>query len=225
MIRLTDVSKSYQLEQRRIQILDRVSLEVGAGEHLAIMGPSGAGKSTLLNLLGCLDTIDSGHYELGGRDISTLSEDELDRLRQQHIGFVFQSAQFIDYLDLLDNVGMPGFHRGMERSQCRQRARRLLDLVGLGQRENHLPGQLSGGECQRAALARALFNSPRVLLADEPTGNLDSSNSRQLVELLSGLNREGLTVVLITHDREVAGSARRTLYLRDGRLSEGLPVS
>jgi len=220
MIKTSGLCKSYHLDQQAIPVLNSISLEIEAGEYIAIMGPSGAGKSTLLNVLGCLDKADGGQYLLAGEDVSLMRETELDNVRKKKIGFVFQSAQFVDYLDLLDNVSMPGFYEGQSREYCRDRARSLLQKVGLDRRVSHRPGQLSGGECQRAAVARSLFNHPQLLLADEPTGNLDSANSAQLTTLFSELHEQGLTIILITHNPEVANSAQRRLHLRDGQLSE-----
>lgn len=218
MIQADSIDKSYTLPGLKIPVLKNVSLEVGEGEFIAIMGPSGTGKSTLLNLLGCLDSIDGGRYVLDNEAISEMNDAALAAVRNRKLGFVFQSTSFIDYLDLPDNVAMPGFYCGMSRAERRQRATDLLQRVGLEHRLTHLPGQLSGGESQRVAIARALFNRPRLLLADEPTGNLDSRNSAEIVNLLEQLNAEGLTIVLITHDREVAGAADRIYLMQDGVL-------
>ena len=200
--------------------MNSISMEIDKGEYVAIMGPSGAGKSTLLNVIGCLDRADRGRYLLAGQDVSDLEDVELSTIRKKKIGFVFQSFQFVDYLDLLDNVSLPGFYGEGSRKACRDRAKQLLTQVGLEDRLSHRPRQLSGGECQRAAVARALFNQPEILLADEPTGNLDSQNSAHLVELFSKLHSAGLTILLITHNPEVAGSAERSLLLHDGQLHE-----
>jgi len=218
VIQADSIDKSYTLPGLKIPVLKNVSLEVGEGEFIAIMGPSGTGKSTLLNLLGCLDSIDGGRYVLDNEAISEMDDAALAAVRNRKLGFVFQSTSFIDYLDLPDNVAMPGFYCGMSRAERRQRATDLLQRVGLEHRLTHLPGQLSGGESQRVAIARALFNRPRLLLADEPTGNLDSRNSAEIVNILAQLNAEGLTIVLITHDREVAGAADRIYFMQDGVL-------
>ncbi|MDX2478011.1 MAG: ABC transporter ATP-binding protein [Gammaproteobacteria bacterium] len=199
-------------------VLKNISLTVAEGEFIAIMGPSGTGKSTLLNVLGCLDSADGGSYVLDQEAISEMDDRTLAEVRNRKLGFVFQSTSFVDYLDLPDNVAMPGFYSGMPRGQCRQHAIALLKQVGLEHRLTHLPGQLSGGESQRVAIARALFNQPRLLLADEPTGNLDSRNSADIVSLLKQLNSQGLTIVLITHDREVATAADRIYLMQDGVL-------
>lgn len=219
MIQTRSLVKSYQLPGQQVPVLKKVSLDVADGEFVAIMGPSGTGKSTLLNLLGCLDIADAGSFILDQEMISKMDDRALADIRNHKLGFVFQSTSFIDYLDLPDNVAMPGFYSGMSRADCRQRAIDLLEQVGLGHRLSHLPGQLSGGESQRVAIARALFNRPRLLLADEPTGNLDSHNSSEIVNMLRDLNAEGLTIVLITHDEAIAKTADRIFIMEDGRLS------
>lgn len=222
MVRLESICKTYQSGHRRTRVLEDLSLGVSRGDFLAIMGPSGAGKSTLLQVIGLLDAPDSGRYLLDDRDVAGLSESELSALRSQHVGFVFQSSHFVDYLDLVDNVALPGLYAGLQspRRVARRRATELLAQVGLGHRVEHRPGELSGGERQRAAIARALFNDPGLLLADEPTGNLDEENTVQLTAMLARLNREGITVVLVTHDRVVAETATRRLRLESGRLQE-----
>ena len=220
MIRLENVSKHYRLGDRMVRVLDRISLSISQGDFVAIMGPSGAGKTTLLNLLGCLDRPDGGSYRLDGIEVTSLSEAERDHLRRKRIGFVFQSAELVDHLDLLDNVALPGIYADMGRDVRRRRARELLAAVGLESRLMHRPGELSGGERQRAALARALFHRPELLLADEPTGNLDRENAARLIDLLASLNAQGQTLVLITHSPEVASAARRRLRLENGVLEE-----
>ena len=220
MIRLEDVSKYYRLGGRVLRVLDRLSLTVARGDFIAIMGPSGAGKSTLLNLLGCLDRPDRGSYRFDGIEVASRSDAERDRLRRERIGFVFQSAELVDYLELLDNVALPGIYSGMEQETRRRRARELLAAVGLENRLAHRPGELSGGERQRAALARALFHRPELLLADEPTGNLDRENAVRLIELLVSLNTAGQTVILITHSPDVADVAGRRFKLVNGVLKE-----
>jgi len=218
VIQAHSIDKSYKLSGRQVPVLKNISLTVAEGEFIAIMGPSGTGKSTLLNVLGCLDSADGGSYVLDQEAISEMDDRTLAEVRNRKLGFVFQSTSFVDYLDLPDNVAMPGFYSGMPRGQCRQHAIALLKQVGLEHRLTHLPGQLSGGESQRVAIARALFNQPRLLLADEPTGNLDSRNSADIVSLLKQLNSQGLTIVLITHDREVATAADRIYLMQDGVL-------
>jgi putative ABC transport system ATP-binding protein len=219
VIQVRAIDKSYTLPGQKIPVLRKVSLDVAEGEFVAIMGPSGTGKSTLLNLLGCLDIADTGSFILDQNTISKMDDRALAEIRNRKIGFVFQSTSFVDYLDLPDNVAMPGFYSGMSRAERRQRAIDLLKQVGLGHRLSHLPGQLSGGESQRVAIARALFNHPCLLLADEPTGNLDSHNSSEIVNMLRELNAEGLTIVLITHDETVAKAADKVFFMEDGELN------
>jgi putative ABC transport system ATP-binding protein len=218
VIQVRAIDKSYTLPGRKIPVLKKVSLDIADGEFVAIMGPSGTGKSTLLNLLGCLDIADSGSFILDQSRISKLDDRALAEMRNQKLGFVFQSTSFIDYLDLPDNVAIPGFYSGMSHAASRQRAIELLKQVGLGHRLSHLPAQLSGGESQRVAIARALFNRPRLLLADEPTGNLDRHNTVEIVNMLRSLNAEGLTIVLITHDETVARAADKIFIMLDGEL-------
>ncbi|MGI9330788.1 MAG: ABC transporter ATP-binding protein [Gammaproteobacteria bacterium] len=221
MIRAAGLEKSYRQAARVVPVLADLDLNIETGEFVSIMGSSGAGKSTLLQLLGCLDAPDGGEYWLAGAEVSRLDADALAAVRNQRIGFVFQSAHFVDYLDLVDNVALAAeYGPSDDQSAHRQRARSLLERVGLGHRLDHLPAELSGGERQRAAVARALFAAPALLLADEPTGNLDEENTRQLVALLRDLNQEGLTILMVTHDAEVAGIAGRHYALRGGRLEE-----
>lgn len=219
MIRAAGLKKSYRQAEREVRVLEGLDLEMLHGEFVAIMGSSGAGKSTLLQLLGCLDTPDTGEYWLDDREVSRLGADRLAEVRNRSIGFVFQSPHFVDYLDLVDNVALPaeyGPAAGAE--QHRARAAELLERVGLGHRLDHHPSELSGGERQRAAVARAMFTRPHLMLADEPTGNLDEDNTRQLVELLKDLHRDGITILMVTHDPDVAAVADRAYRLRGGRL-------
>lgn len=221
MIRTAGLQKAYRQAEREVRVLEGLDLEIQRGEFVAIMGSSGAGKSTLLQLLGCLDAPDAGEYWLDDREVSKLGADMLAEVRNRSIGFVFQSAHFVDYLDLVDNVALPaeyGLSAGAD--QHRARATELLQRVGLGHRLDHRPSELSGGERQRAAVARAMFARPRLILADEPTGNLDEENTRQLVELLTDLHREGITILLVTHDPDVAAIADRCYRLRGGRLED-----
>ncbi len=221
MIVADSICKSYIQGHRKVAVLDQLSVRIAAGDFVAIMGQSGAGKSTLLQLLGCLDSPTSGDYWLNGRRVSQLPEEKLAGIRNQSIGFIFQTSHFIDYLDLIDNVALPGFYAANhDHDECRRRAKALLHEVGLGHRLDHKPGELSGGERQRAAIARALFSSPQLILADEPTGNLDEENTQHLVELLTDLNRSGITIILVTHDADVARVAQRRYMLTGGRLAE-----
>jgi len=221
MIRAAGLRKAYRQAEREVRVLEGLDLQIQHGEFVAIMGNSGAGKSTLLQLLGCLDAPDGGEYWLDDREVSQLGPDMLAEVRNRSIGFVFQSAHFIDYLDLVDNVALPAeYGPPADIDQHRARAIELLQRVGLGHRLDHRPSELSGGERQRAAVARALFARPRLILADEPTGNLDEDNTRQLVELLNDLHRDGITILLVTHDPEVAQVADRCYRLRGGRLED-----
>jgi putative ABC transport system ATP-binding protein len=212
-----DVARSYRLDGVSVEALRGVTLSIDPGDYVAIVGPSGSGKSTLMHLLGCLDRPTSGSLLLGGRDVAELSDSELADLRNRTIGFVFQSFQLLGRTSALENVGLPLVYRGLRRAERRARASAALESVGLGHRLGHRPGQLSGGEQQRVAIARALVGEPTVLLADEPTGNLDSRSGADVLALLGRLNAErGVAVVVVTHDLEVAAHARRRIDVRDG---------
>jgi len=220
MVRLIGVSKQFD-GKRRVTALEGIDLSVGRGEMLAIVGPSGSGKSTLLNLIGGLDTPTSGEIELDGARLGGLSDDQLTRVRRDKIGFIFQFFNLLPTLTCLENVALPLHLRGWARKKAEGRARELLDLVGLGQRLEHLPEELSGGERQRAAIARALSIYPPLLLADEPTGNLDTHAGAEILKLLEDLHsRLGATLLIVTHDLEVARSCARAIALRDGRVVE-----
>ena len=221
-----DVTRSYRLEGVTVEALRGVSLRIDAGDYAAVVGPSGSGKSTLMHLLGGLDRPTTGTLRVGGRDVSTMTEDELADLRNRTIGFVFQSFQLLPRTSAVDNVGMPLVYRGVRRAERRRRAVAALERVGMGHRLDHRPNELSGGEQQRVAIARALVGEPQVLLADEPTGNLDTRNGGEVMALLEALNREqGVAVVLVTHDLEIAGRARRQVRVRDGLLEPPPPAS
>ena len=221
MIVAEKICKTYEQGTRRVDVLNNLSVEIGQGEFTAITGRSGAGKSTLLQVLGCLDVPTSGRYWLAGDEVSQLAEAELARVRNQRVGFIFQTSHFIDYLDLVDNVALHGFYAAdYDEESCRARACELLTDVGLGHRLHHLPAELSGGERQRAAVARALFGQPDLILADEPTGNLDRQNAERLGAILADLHTHGITILLVTHDGEMAGFAHRQLRLEDGILVE-----
>jgi putative ABC transport system ATP-binding protein len=212
-----DVRRSYQLDGVSVEALRGVSLRIDAGEYVAVVGPSGSGKSTLMHLLGCLDRPTEGHLAIGGRDVASMSDPELAVLRNSTIGFVFQSFQLLTRTSALDNVALPLVYRGVRRAERRAAAAAALDAVGLAARTGHRPGQLSGGEQQRVAIARALVGDPQVLLADEPTGNLDSRSGADVMEILGRLNAErGVAVVVVTHDADVAALARRRVTMRDG---------
>jgi ABC-type lipoprotein export system ATPase subunit len=218
LIDLVDVCKSYQLEEVRVEALRGVNLTIRRGEFVALVGASGSGKSTLMNTLGCLDRPTSGTYHLAGRDIVKMNRDQRARIRNEQIGFVFQSFNLLNRTSALENVELPLLYRsGLSRAQRRKRAATLLDRVGLADRLDHHPGQLSGGQQQRVAVARALVNEPSILMGDEPTGNLDSKTSEEMISLFEELNqRDSITVILVTHDPDVAQVANRQIVLRDG---------
>ena len=217
--------KTYPLEGGEFKALAGVSLEVRAGEFLCVMGPSGSGKSTLLQLLGCLDRPTSGQLLIDAEDVARLPDTELSHVRNRKIGFVFQSFNLLSTLSLLHNVELPGIYARLLPAERRRRARMCLDAVGLGQRANSRPTQLSGGQCQRVAIARALLNRPSVLLADEPTGNLDSRTGREVLRLFLELHRAGMTIILVTHDRSVAACSERIVTLVDGQVVDDIPVT
>ncbi|RMH17690.1 MAG: ABC transporter ATP-binding protein [Acidobacteria bacterium] len=218
MIRLRGIRRVFRVGETTVEALAGIDLEVDAGEHLAIMGPSGSGKSTLLNVLGCLDRPTAGSYELDGREVARLSEAELTRVRRHKIGFVFQSFHLVPRLTAAANVELPMIFAGVPRAERRRRAAAMLEAVGLAARADHRPEQMSGGERQRVAIARAMVMGPKILLADEPTGNLDSRSGRQVLELLESLHRRGLTLIVVTHDPAVARRAARLVVLHDGRI-------
>ncbi|HEY5249509.1 MAG TPA: ABC transporter ATP-binding protein [Dermatophilaceae bacterium] len=215
---MVDVGKVYSTGSVQVEALSRVSMEVARGEYVAIMGPSGSGKSTLMHILGCLDVPTTGSYELAGEDVSTMSEDALAHVRNRQIGFVFQQFNLLASLPAWRNVELPLCYSGVGRAQRRQRALSALDRVGLGDRVDHRPGELSGGQQQRVAVARALVTDPALILADEPTGNLDSHSSADVLGLFAELHDQGRTIVLITHELEVAGSAQRRVRILDGQI-------
>jgi putative ABC transport system ATP-binding protein len=218
IIRLDHVSRVYQVGESEVRALDDVSMTIPRGEFAAIMGPSGSGKSTMLNVLGCLDTPTSGRYVLDGEAVEKLSEDQLADVRQRKIGFIFQSYHLVGRMTAARNVELPLIFAGVEPRARREKVRAALEAVGLSRRMTHRPTQLSGGERQRVAIARAMVMEPRILLADEPTGNLDTRSGEEIVSLLEKLNAGGLTLVLVTHDPRVAEHARRVLRMRDGQI-------
>jgi putative ABC transport system ATP-binding protein len=223
MIELQSVSKVYRSGAIEVRALDEVDLTVAEGEFVAIMGASGSGKTTMMNVLGCMDLPTSGVYRIDGIDVGSLSENQLAKLRSSRIGFVFQSFNLVPRTDALANVELPLIYSGAHNRK--KRARAALERVGLGDRLRHMPNQLSGGEQQRVAIARALVSDPRMLLADEPTGNLDSYATTEIMDLFCELNHEGHTIVLITHERSVAALARRVVVVTDGRIVTDKPAS
>ena len=218
IIKIEDVRKRYRIGQVEVRALDGVSLAICKNEYVAIMGPSGSGKSTLMNILGCLDTPDAGSYYLCGQDVGRLGDDALAGVRSRQIGFVFQSFALMPRRSALDNVALPLVYAGVPRAERLQRARQALVRVGLGERMEHDPGELSGGQKQRVALARALINNPSIILADEPTGNLDSATSREIMDLFDSVHSAGNTVILVTHSEQIAARARRVICIRDGKV-------
>ena len=220
ILNLQNIFKDYQQDKLVVPVLKDVSLQVEEGEYVAIMGPSGSGKTTLMNIIGCLDRPTSGTYELAGESVLNLKDKELSSVRLNRIGFVFQSFQLMPRESALDNVSLPLSYAGIKKKERRERARKALERVGLGDRADFKPTQLSGGQKQRVAIARAMVNNPKILLADEPTGALDSKSGKQIMELFEKLNEEGVTIVMITHDINIAKNAKRILHIIDGEISE-----
>lgn len=218
IIVLDNVTKIYHLGGIDIPVLMGISCEINKGEHVAIMGPSGSGKTTMLNIIGCLDRVSSGKYFLEGKDISILDDDALSEIRSKKIGFIFQSYNLIPQLTVLENIEMPLFYQQVDENETRKKAIEFATMVGLADRLKHRPSELSGGQQQRVAIARALMNDPVLILADEPTGNLDSTSGREIMKLLCELNEKGTTLIVVTHDAGVAKYAKRTLKMLDGRI-------
>ncbi len=218
VIDITEVTKVYQMGKETVHALRGVSLHINKNEYVALMGPSGSGKSTLMNMLGCLDTPTSGGYWLNGQNVSTLIDDELAAIRNKEIGFVFQTFNLIPRLSSLENVALPLVYAGMKKSDRLDKAYEVLSSVGLGDRVGHKPNELSGGQRQRVAVARALVNDPSIILADEPTGNLDSKTSIEIMGLFEQIHNQGNTVILVTHEPDIAEYAHRLIRLKDGKL-------
>jgi putative ABC transport system ATP-binding protein len=218
IIELHDVHKVYDMGAEKVRALNGVDLAIARGEYVAIMGPSGSGKSTMMNLLGCLDTPSSGSYVLNGTAVEKLNDQELAAIRNKEIGFVFQTFNLLARTDALQNVELPLIYAGVSKKDRRERAQRALARVGLTDRAHHLPNELSGGQRQRVAIARALVNDPSILLADEPTGNLDTATSTDIMNLFDELHRQGNTVILVTHEPDIAAHADRKIVLRDGKV-------
>ena len=221
ILELRNINKSYGMGDLALPVLKDVTFKVEKGEYIAIMGPSGSGKSTLMNIIGCLDRADSGTYLLDGEDVSQLDENRLAEIRLRKIGFVFQTFQLLAGETALENVALPLIYAGVPKAEREKIAMESLEEIGLGDRASHLPNQLSGGQKQRVAIARAMVNHPEVLLADEPTGALDQASGAQVMKLFGELNEKGVTVIMITHDRKVAGYAKRILDITDGIVTEG----
>lgn len=219
LITLHDICKIYNPGENEVRALDHVDLHIDENEFVAIIGQSGSGKSTLMNMLGCLDVPTSGTYMLHGKDVSHLSDDELSDIRNREIGFIFQGFNLIQNLTALENVELPLIYRGVSKKERESLSVAALKRVGLEKRMTHKPAEMSGGQQQRVAIARAIAQAPPVILADEPTGNLDSASTDEIMEILRGLHREGRTVILITHDNEIAAKARRVIKIRDGRIA------
>lgn len=220
LIFVEDLWKVYKLDEQEVEALRGVSLTIERNEFVAIMGPSGSGKSTLMNLIGCLDTPTSGTYRLNGKLVSTMSEDELAFTRNREIGFVFQVFNLLSRASAFRNVELPLIYSGMRKTQREEKARRALEKVEMKDRMSHKPSELSGGERQRVAVARALVNEPSLLLADEPTGNLDSRTGREILNLFHKIHEQGNTIIIVTHDREVANQAQRIIHIRDGQIEK-----
>jgi len=224
MLCMQNISKVYRTDSVETHALREFSLTVDEGEFVSVTGPSGSGKTTFLNIAGLLEEFSNGRYELDGKDVSRLSDKERSRVRNEKIGFIFQSFNLIPELDIFDNVDVPLRYRGMKAAERKKRIERVVEIVGLASRLHHLPSQLSGGQQQRVAIARALAGEPRFLLADEPTGNLDSGMAASVMELLTGINRSGTTIIMVTHEAALARRASRNISVRDGRVSSGNPV-
>ena len=218
LLEIKNLKKSYFLGNTPVPVIHGINMHIKRNEYVSIMGPSGSGKSTLMNILGCLDTATSGHYYLNGIDVSTLSDDELSVMRNKEIGFIFQSFNLLPRLDAIQNVELPLIYSGIPRHERRERALNALEKVDLSDRVNHKPTELSGGQRQRVAVARALVTNPGILLADEPTGALDSKTGIEIMRLFDELHKEGNTIILITHEQGVASYAHRNIYLKDGMI-------
>lgn len=218
IIELSEVHKIYQMGTQQVNALAGVSIQFNKGDYWAIMGPSGSGKSTMLNILGCLDHVTKGRYTLEGNDVNNLDDDQLSQIRLKYLGFVFQSFNLIPQLTVQRNIELPLYYLGWDAHKSTERAKELAESVGLGERLDHKPTELSGGQMQRVAIARALANDPPVLLADEPTGNLDTATGEQILQLLTELNQRGKTIIMVTHEPDVAERAGRHLHMLDGKI-------
>jgi putative ABC transport system ATP-binding protein len=225
LIDLQDIYKTYQMGNTAIHALSGLNCEIEKGEYVALMGPSGSGKSTLMNVIGCLDSPTSGKYSLNKTDVSSMTDDELATIRNVEIGFVFQSFNLLPRTSAIENVALPLVYAGVSKKERLERAQVVLEQVGLGDRGGHKPNELSGGQRQRVAIARALINNPSIVLADEPTGNLDSTSSLEIMALFEAIHAEGNTVVMVTHEEDIAKYAKRTIRMIDGKLASQLSVN
>ncbi len=219
VIELSGIKKIYQVGGQEVAALAGIDLNIAKGEFAALMGPSGSGKSTLMNILGCLDRPTVGSYKLDGQEVATLSDDELAVTRNRRIGFVFQNFNLLSRISAADNVALPLVYAGVGRKEREEKAKKILDAVGLGDRAEHQPNELSGGQRQRVAIARALVNNPHIIMADEPTGNLDTKSTKEIMEIFEGLHKEGRTIILVTHEPDIAACASRQLLVRDGLIT------
>jgi putative ABC transport system ATP-binding protein len=220
MLALSNIRKTFENGEEIVTALDDVSIEVKDNEFVAIMGSSGSGKSTLMNVLGCLDTPNSGVYKLDGKDVASMTDNQLSKVRNKHIGFIFQTFHLLSMLDVVGNVQLPLRYSDVDQEEADKRANELIERVGLSHRKNHKPYEMSGGQRQRVAIARALINKPSVILADEPTGNLDSKTSKEIMDLLTELHKQGQTIVMVTHEDEIAQYAQRVIVMKDGQVVE-----
>ena len=216
LIQINDLIKDYYLDKQSVHVLKGITLSIDSGEYVALMGPSGSGKSTIMNIIGCLDTATGGDYFLNKKNISSLREENLAEIRSKEIGFVFQQFNLLPKMTALDNVALPLVYAGISKKEREEIAREKLRLVELSDREDHKPNELSGGQCQRVAIARALVNNPAIILADEPTGNLDTKTSHEIMNIFESLNQQGNTIILVTHEEDIAAMAKRIIRLRDG---------
>ena len=220
ILMMDKLCKNYQLGSTQLRVLREIDLTIHSGEYVAVMGPSGSGKSTLLNMIGCLDRPSSGDYLLGGQSVAQMDDDELSNIRGARVGFIFQSFNLIAQLNVIENIEIPMYYQGFNKQQSADRALELADLVGLADRVDHRPSELSGGQQQRVAIARALGNDPLIILADEPTGNLDSASGADILTILDRLHSEGKTLIVVTHDEHIAAKAERVIQFFDGRSQE-----